>query len=118
MLMGRRDDLKGDAHAMAVRWGFCEPFDPNAPPGSELFVDALFAAGLSRPLEGDVKEAVRLLNASDMPVLSIDMPSGIAGDSGPDRWVGDLASPALHAIVILFARDAPERDRCERQHRA
>src|SRR5947207_14035487 len=26
---------------------------------------------------------------------------GIAGDSGPDRWVGDLASPALHAIVIL-----------------
>src|SRR6478736_5248931 len=42
---------------------------------------------------------------------------GIAGDSGPDRWVGDLASPALHAIVILFARDAAERDRCEQQHR-
>src|SRR5258705_10420245 len=42
---------------------------------------------------------------------------GIAGDSGPDRWVGDLASPALHAIVILFARDTEERDRCERQHR-
>ena len=42
---------------------------------------------------------------------------GIAGDSGPDRWVGDLASPALHAIVILFARDVAERDRCERQHR-
>ena len=42
---------------------------------------------------------------------------GIVGDSGPDRWVGDLPSPALHAIVILFARDAEERDRCERQHR-
>src|SRR3954469_6967543 len=42
---------------------------------------------------------------------------GIAGDSAPDRWVGDLASPALHAIVILFARDAEERDRCEQQHR-
>src|SRR5258705_768438 len=42
---------------------------------------------------------------------------GIAGDGGADRWVGDLASPALHAIVILFARDAEERDRCERQHR-
>src|SRR5258705_1872620 len=41
----------------------------------------------------------------------------IVGDSGPDRWVGDLASPALHAIVILFARDVEERDRCERQHR-
>src|SRR3977135_1836937 len=42
---------------------------------------------------------------------------GIVGGSGPDQWVGDLASPALHAIVILFARDAEERDRCERQHR-
>src|SRR3954469_2400122 len=42
---------------------------------------------------------------------------GITGDSGSDRWLGDLASPALHAIVILFARDAGERDRCERQHR-
>jgi len=42
---------------------------------------------------------------------------GIADDSAPDRWLGDLASPALHAIVILFARDVPERDRCERQHR-
>jgi hypothetical protein len=42
---------------------------------------------------------------------------GIVGDSGPDRWVGSLASPALHAIVVLFARDIEERDRCERQHR-
>jgi deferrochelatase/peroxidase EfeB len=42
---------------------------------------------------------------------------GMVGDSGADRWVGDLASPELHAIVILFARDAAERDRCERQHR-
>jgi hypothetical protein len=43
---------------------------------------------------------------------------GIVGDSGPDRWIGDLASPALHAIVILFARDAEERDRCVRRRRA
>jgi hypothetical protein len=42
---------------------------------------------------------------------------GMVGDSGADRWLGDLASPALHAIVVLFARDAEERDRCERQHR-
>src|SRR5690349_11104025 len=27
---------------------------------------------------------------------------GMVGDSGADRWVGDLASPELHAIVILF----------------
>jgi Dyp-type peroxidase family len=41
------------------------------------------------------------------------------GDSGanhPDHWVGGLASPDLHAIVMLFARDANERERCRAEH--
>ena len=42
---------------------------------------------------------------------------GFGGTSNPDQWLGDLASPAVHAIVILFARDIAERDRCELQHR-
>ncbi|MEJ1931367.1 peroxidase [Nostoc sp. NIES-2111] len=43
----------------------------------------------------------------------------ILGDTGanhPDNWVGGLASPDLHAIVILFARDNAERDRCKAEH--
>src|SRR5262245_47407722 len=43
----------------------------------------------------------------------------ILGDTGanhPDHWVGGLASPDLHAIVILFARDVTERERCVREH--
>src|SRR5205814_9887573 len=43
----------------------------------------------------------------------------ILGDTGanhPDHWVGGLASADLHAIVILFARDVAERDRCVREH--
>src|SRR5881394_3397149 len=39
---------------------------------------------------------------------------GMSGNSASERWIGDLDNPALHAIVILFARDAAERDRCER----
>ena len=41
------------------------------------------------------------------------------GDTGvnhPDNWVGGLASPDLHAIAILFARDAAERERCLSEH--
>ena len=41
----------------------------------------------------------------------------ILGDTGanhPDHWVGGLASPDLHAIAILFARDRAERERCGR----
>ena len=45
--------------------------------------------------------------------------AAILGDTGanhPDRWVGGLASPDLHGIVILFARDVAERERCVREH--
>jgi Dyp-type peroxidase family len=42
---------------------------------------------------------------------------GFTGNSHPDRWLGDLANPALHGLVILFARDVAERDRCKRRHR-
>jgi Dyp-type peroxidase family len=43
----------------------------------------------------------------------------VLGDTGanhPDNWVGGLAGPDLHAIAILFARDAAERDRCAAEH--
>jgi len=41
---------------------------------------------------------------------------GTTGANHPDHWVGELASPALHAIVILFARDVAERERCKQEH--
>ena len=43
----------------------------------------------------------------------------VLGDTGvnhPDHWVGGLASPNLHAIVILFARNAEEHKRCMSAH--
>ncbi len=41
---------------------------------------------------------------------------GDAGANHPDHWVGGLPSPDLHAIAILFARDAAERERCRAEH--
>jgi Dyp-type peroxidase family len=44
----------------------------------------------------------------------------ILGDTGtnhPDNWVGGLADPGLHAIVILFAGDEAERERCVMEHK-
>jgi hypothetical protein len=43
----------------------------------------------------------------------------VLGDTGanhPDHWVGGLASPDLHALIILFARDVPERERCVQEY--
>jgi Dyp-type peroxidase family len=41
---------------------------------------------------------------------------GDTGKNHPDNWVGGLASPSLHAIVILFASDEAERERCVMEH--
>jgi Dyp-type peroxidase family len=41
---------------------------------------------------------------------------GDTGANHPDNWVGGLASPDLHAIVILFARNAEEHKRCLSAH--
>ncbi len=41
---------------------------------------------------------------------------GATGANHPDNWAGGLASPQLHAIVILFARDVAERERCRQEH--
>src|SRR5688572_8805093 len=43
----------------------------------------------------------------------------VLGDTGanlPDHWVGGLTRPELHAIVILFASDVAERERCVQMH--
>ena len=42
---------------------------------------------------------------------------GTTGANHPENWVGGLASEELHAIVILFARDVAERERCRQEHR-
>ena len=52
-LLGPRDHLKGEARHHAERWsGAVEPLTPAALNGAGLVVDAIFGAGLSRPLEG------------------------------------------------------------------
>jgi len=41
---------------------------------------------------------------------------GLTGANRPNNWAGGLASPKLHAIAILFARDVAERERCRVEH--
>jgi len=48
---------------------------------SDVVVDALFGTGLTRPLEGRWRTVVEDLNASGVPIVSIDLPSGISADT-------------------------------------
>src|SRR5262252_6287311 len=41
---------------------------------------------------------------------------GTTGANHPEHWVGGLTGPDLHAIVILFAKDVAERERCREEH--
>ena len=50
--------------------------------GAALVIDALFGAGLSRPLEADAAALVTRLNQSGLPVLAVDVPSGLDGNTG------------------------------------
>lgn len=51
-----------------------------------LVVDALFGSGLSRPLSGLAALLVEHINAAQVQVISIDMPSGMAGEEHPKHW--------------------------------
>jgi NAD(P)H-hydrate epimerase len=100
-MLGRRDALKGDAAAMAGRWS-----GDDEPPSSTMFddvtliVDALFGAGLSRPLDGAAAELAATLNKSPIPVVAVDVPSGIQGDTG--KALGDVC---IHAdLTVTFFR--------------
>jgi NAD(P)H-hydrate epimerase len=95
-------DHRGDAKVMSERWkGTRVALTPDALDGSRLVVDALFGAGLSRPLEGAAAGLVEALN--DLPVVAIDVPSGISGDSGEP--MGAVCVRA--ALTVTFFRKKP-----------
>jgi hydroxyethylthiazole kinase-like uncharacterized protein yjeF len=74
---------KGDASRAAAQWkGPVSDASPGGLADSGLIVDALFGAGLDRPVSGPAQELIAAINASGAPVVAVDLPSGINGDSG------------------------------------
>jgi NAD(P)H-hydrate epimerase len=102
-LLGDRAKLRGDAALMADRWtGEVLPAAPALLDGAGLVVDALFGAGLARDLDGVALDLVRACNAGRAPVVAIDVPSGLDGDTGAVR--GDAVRAAL---TVTFFRRKP-----------
>src|SRR5580698_3974927 len=88
-------DPKGDAAAMSEKWkGVRVALAPEALDGAKLVVDGLFGAGLSRPLEGPYAQVVEALN--DLPVVAIDVPSGLSGDTGQS-----LGAVVVRAVLTV-----------------
>jgi hydroxyethylthiazole kinase-like uncharacterized protein yjeF len=96
--------LRGASGEHARAWlqiGCIEPFAPGLIEGAELIVDAMFGAGLSRPFEGPARDLLVTVHTRHIPIVAIDVPSGVSGDDGADLG----AVPA--DLTVTFFRKKP-----------
>jgi len=103
MLLCDRDSLQGDAASAAKGWKHpVLPFNPQAIGKPALIIDALFGAGLNRPVTGEPHDVIEAINANGAPVLAVDLPSGINGTSGAVMGVAVRATD-----TVTFFRRKP-----------
>ncbi|MGB1540403.1 MAG: NAD(P)H-hydrate epimerase, partial [Rickettsiales bacterium] len=100
-LMGEKNALKGDAAKAAEAYkGSIHPLHPFLiDADARLIVDALFGTGLARPIEGEAAEVLEKIARRKLPVVAVDIPSGINGNTGE---VMGAAAPA--ALTVTFHR--------------
>jgi len=101
-LLGDITGLRGDAQHHAQRWtGSVEPLTPQVIDAAELIVDSLFGSGLSRRLDSQVIDTLTCATRRAIPIIAVDVPSGVMGDSGED-W-----GAAAAACTVTFMRKKP-----------
>src|ERR1700676_1598124 len=103
ILLCERDSLSGDAALAARGWKYpVLPFNPQAIGKPALIIDALFGAGLNRPVKGEPHEMIEAINANGAPILAVDLPSGINGDTGAMMGIAIRATE-----TVTFFRRKP-----------
>jgi hydroxyethylthiazole kinase-like uncharacterized protein yjeF len=101
-LLGELRTLRGDAQLYAKRWsGGIEPLSAQVIEGAELVVDALFGSGLSRPLDAQAVDTLALATRRGVPLIAVDVPSGVMGDSG------ESLGAAAAVCTVTFAGKKP-----------
>jgi NAD(P)H-hydrate epimerase len=101
-LLGEISGLRGDAQHHAQRWtGSVEPLTPRVIDDAELVVDSLFGSGLSRRLDSQVTDTLSCATRRGIPIIAVDVPSGVMGDSGEDLGA------AAAVCTVTFARKKP-----------
>lgn len=91
--------LKGDARKAYEACGL--PSDPLAdyqPDAGDVVIDAIFGAGLDRPVADDVVAVIQRVGAAKIPVVAVDLPSGVNGQTGA---VMGAAFEAAHTVTFM-----------------
>jgi NAD(P)H-hydrate epimerase len=113
LLIGRVDEARGDARTnfeiaralSSSQFHFVEieNFDQlrreATTTNHDILIDAIFGTGLARPAAGLFAEAIQFINEQrdEMPVVAVDVPSGIASDTQ------ELIGPAVRAhLTVTF----------------
>jgi NAD(P)H-hydrate epimerase len=100
--LGDAGSIRGDAltarKAYLAAGGACDAYDDQALEGAEVIVDALLGTGLERPLEQQWLAVVDAINATGVPVLAVDIPSGLHADTG---CVLGAAVRARHTVTFI-----------------
>ncbi|WP_070989122.1 bifunctional ADP-dependent NAD(P)H-hydrate dehydratase/NAD(P)H-hydrate epimerase [Halofilum ochraceum] len=85
-LAGDPDRLKGAAGEAWRAWvdagGASAALDAIDPAEADVIVDALLGTGLDRPVRGAIGTAIEAINGVAVPVLALDIPSGLQADTG------------------------------------
>ncbi len=95
--LGHEDHLPADAAASLERARAAGVRFADAPPASfDFAIDALLGIGAQRPLEGAAARWRHLMAVAGMPVLAVDLPSGLNADTGMGEAV-----QATHTLSLL-----------------
>jgi len=85
-MVGNPSELTGDAAAnykMSLAFGLHKWSDfPNLYCGIDVIIDALLGTGIKGGIEGQLGKIISSLNAADVPIVSVDVPSGLDADTG------------------------------------
>lgn len=101
--LGSVDGLSTEAAHFYRAWqGDIEPFSTDLLDQTELVIDAMFGAGLARPLEGKARDMVDAIIARNITVCAIDVPSGVDGTTG-----AALGKVAPAELTVTFFRKKP-----------
>ncbi|MGH8120194.1 MAG: NAD(P)H-hydrate dehydratase [Gammaproteobacteria bacterium] len=110
------DDLHGDALLAANKFiaaaNHPMPYAKAQLERSDIIVDALLGTGLDREVSGELRAVIADINTADIPVLSIDIPSGLHADTGQVMGMAVRADATVTFLGLkqgLFTGAGPEQ---------
>lgn len=105
LTVGEHGKGSAEARQMAAAWrGVTRPFVAGEAIRAGLVIDAIFGAGLSRGLSPELSQLFEDIAVAEVPVVAVDVPSGMNGDTAAFM---EGTQPWTAALCVTFFRKKP-----------